>query len=201
MRHQYQQIAFTPAVKAAQESYGSRDAYARHAAKPFDADAGLSREEAGFLTEQDGFFLATVSETGWPYVQYRGGPKGVLKALGPRRVGWADFAGNRQYITVGNAAADNRVSIIVMDYARQARLKIFGYANICRADDAPELAAALVVDGYHAKVERVVTVEVAAFDWNCPQHIVPRYTGDEVARVIAPLKERIAELEAKVRAG
>ncbi|ORE95263.1 pyridoxamine 5'-phosphate oxidase-like FMN-binding protein [Stappia sp. 22II-S9-Z10] len=205
MRQRYQTTMFTPAVQAVQSRYGSRDTYARAAAAPEDpaasgAEAGLGPQEAAFLAEQDGFFLASVSQSGWPYVQFRGGPKGFLRVLDPLTIGWADFRGNRQYISVGNVAADPRVSLIVLDHARQARIKLIGRMSVAEAGDAPELAARLAVPGYRARVERGVTVKVEAFDWNCPQHITPRFTREEIAAAAAPLHQRIAELEAELAA-
>lgn len=200
MREHYFDIAFTPSVAATQEANGSRAAYARRAAAPRNPDAGLGEMERAFLAQQDGFFLASQSETGWPYVQFRGGPRGFLAVTGPRTLAFADYRGNRQYISAGNVAQDGRVALIVMDYARQARLKIFGRLTMKAVGDTPEAAAALARAAPGAVVERIAVIEVAAFDWNCPQHITPRYTMEEVEAAVAPLRQRIAELEAQ-RAG
>jgi hypothetical protein len=193
-------IAFTPAVQALQEVHGSRRAYARMAAEGSPGE-GLGEREIRFLTAADSFYLATVSETGWPYVQHRGGPRGFLQAVSPTRLAFADFGGNRQYVSAGNASRDDRASLLVMDYPRRQRLKLFGrlrFADIADAD--PALAAAVRAPGYRARVERVATFDVEAFDWNCPQHITPRYTREEVEAASRPLHERIAALEAEVRA-
>jgi predicted pyridoxine 5'-phosphate oxidase superfamily flavin-nucleotide-binding protein len=200
MSHRFAQIAFTPAVQALQERHGSRALYARVQAK-----AGLSDQlgpiESAFLAEVDTFFLATVSETGWPYVQHRGGPPGFLKVLSPSRLAFADFRGNRQYVSAGNASRDDRAALIAMDYASRQRLKLFGhlrFAELAGAD--PELAAAVALPDYGARVERVALIEVEAVDWNCPQHIAQRFTVEEIELGMRPLRERIAELEAQVRA-
>ena len=201
MREQYNSIAFTPSVAAEQERYGSRMAYARQAVLQDGAETGgMGRDEADFLAQQDGFYLATVSETGWPYVQYRGGPLGFLKVLDPRTLGWADFRGNRQYISMGNAANNARASIIVMDYARRARVKFFGTMSVEDVRDDQSRADALKVPGYKGIVERAIRFDVAAFDWNCPQHITQRYSEDQIAKGVARLYARIEALEAEVAA-
>lgn len=192
----FAEIAFTPGVRAAQERYGSRDGYAAVAAgaAPF---AGLGGREAAFVEGLDGFYQATVGEGGWPYVQFRGGPRGFLKVLDPRTLGYADFEGNRQYLSVGNLAADDRVALFLIDQANRRRLKIWARARVVDAADDPALAARLVAPGYKARVGRAVVLAVEAFDWNCPQHITPRWSADELAAVLAPLKARLAELEAE----
>lgn len=202
MRSRYHQIAFTPSVAAAQEHYGSREVYARRGERGAGEEpATLTEQERLFLAHQDGFFLATVSETGWPYVQFRGGPKGFLRVVGDRTLAWADYRGNRQYISVGNASADDWAAIIVLDHARQARIKLFGHLRVEDVADAdPALAEAVAIPGYPAKVERIVRFEVEAYDWNCPQHITPRFTAAEIAEAVAPLKRRIAELEERLAA-
>lgn len=201
MREKYNAIAFTPAVTAEQERYGSHFAHDDHGARAAAArEGGIGRDEAEFLAAQDGFYLATVSETGWPYVQYRGGPPGFLKVLDTRTLGWADFRGNRQYISVGNLQRSDKASIIVMDYARKARIKFYGTLTIedIRGDAAR--VAELAAPGYRAVVERAVRFDVAAFDWNCPQHITPRFTQTQIAHGVAPLHARIQELEAELAA-
>jgi predicted pyridoxine 5'-phosphate oxidase superfamily flavin-nucleotide-binding protein len=141
----------------------------------------LGEREAEFLAQADTFYLATVSETGWPYVQHRGGPKGFLRVLSPTRLAYADFRGNLQYVSAGNAARNDRASILVMDYAQRQRLKLLGhlrFIDIAEAD--PALARQVELPGYRARVERVALFELAAFDWNCPQHITQRFTLDEI---------------------
>ncbi len=195
MGRHFAEIAFTDRVKAMQEVQGSRAGYARFegAEEPFD---GLGPAEAAFLAARDSFYLATVSETGWPYVQHRGGPPGFVRVLDERTIGFADFRGNRQYVSVGNLAGDDRVALILVDYPRRRRLKILGHAHAVTAEDDPALLRRLEVEGYRAKVERGLIIAVAAFDWNCPQHITPRFTEAEIVAAVAPLHARIAELEA-----
>lgn len=175
------ELAFTPNVQAAQARAGSRDAYA---GLDNPQDAGLGPTECAFITARDSFYQATVSETGWPYVQHRGGPPGFLKVLDAHTLGYADFSGNRQYISTGNLAGDDRVCLFLMDYAHQARLKILGRARIVDEDSDPGLMATLDNPAYRARVERGVVIRVEGYDWNCPKYITPRYTREEFARVI-----------------
>ena len=176
----FAEVAFTPAVQGLQEVHGSRDAYARmEAASPPE---GLGVREAEFLSRADSFYMASVSETGWPYVQHRGGPRGFLKVISPTRIAFADFRGNRQYVSAGNASRNDRVAVIVMDYARQQRLKLLGHLRFEEVGAAdPGLVAAVALPAYKARVERIAVIDVEAFDWNCPQHITPRYTLEELA--------------------
>jgi predicted pyridoxine 5'-phosphate oxidase superfamily flavin-nucleotide-binding protein len=195
MTHRFARIAFTDAVKAAQECHGSRATYRRLEARG-DAPDELGPAEDEFVARRDSFYMATVSETGWPYVQHRGGPPGFLQVLGPRTLGFADFRGNVQYVTLGNATKNDRVALILMDYANRRRLKILGRLRAVEAAEAdPELLHRVESADYRARVERVMLIEVEAFDWNCPQHITPRYTEAEVEERMAPLRARIEELE------
>ncbi len=196
MGHRYAEIAFTDAVKSAQQAMGSRGAYARREGGP-DSNDRLGPDEAAFVAGRDGFYLASVSGTGWPYVQFRGGPPGFLRVLDERTLGFADLRGNRQYVTAGNLAADDRVSLFLMDYAHRRRLKIFGRARATDARDDPALAARLGVAGYPGRVERAVLVAVEAFDWNCPQHITPRFTQAELADALAPVRQEMDALRAE----
>ncbi len=197
MAQRFAQIAFTDSVKAAQERHGSRGLYARLDSRGETRDE-LGPVEAEYIAERDSFYMATVSETGWPYVQHRGGPPGFLRVLGPRTLGFADFRGNVQYVTLGNVSMNNRVALILMDYANRRRLKILGRMKSVDAADADsELLCRVEAADYRARVERIMLIEVEAFDWNCPRHITPRFTEEEVAERMAPLKARIAELEAK----
>jgi len=198
MSHRFADIAFTGAVKAAQEQYRSRaqNEHLQRAAAPHDA---LGDAEAAFIAERDSFYMATVSETGWPYVQHRGGPPGFLKVLEPRRLAFADFRGNTQLISAGNAANNDRVSLILMDYRNRQRLKLLGRIRFEDANRAnAEMVKAVQLPEYRGRVERLAVIEVEAFDWNCPQHITPRFTEAEVRSALQPLRERIVELEAKV---
>ncbi len=201
MLHRWLEIASTPAVKAARERYGSAAQYARLDGTQ-DPDGPvrndrLGEAEAAFIAGRDGFYLASVSQTGWPYVQYRGGPAGFLRVLDERTLGYADFRGNRQYVTTGNVAGDDRVSLFLMDYAHQRRLKLFGRLRMVDAGDDPGLAASLAVPGYSGRVERAAVIAVEAFDWNCPQHIAPRFTPSELEQALAPVREEIAALRAE----
>jgi hypothetical protein len=198
MSHRFADIAFTDAVKAVQEQYRSRSQNERlqRTGGPHDA---LGDAETAFIAGRDSFYMATVGATGWPYVQHRGGPPGFLKVLGPRTLAFADFRGNTQLVSAGNAAGNERVSLILMDYPHCQRLKLLGrirFEDASRVD--PEILKAAQMPGYRGRVERVAVIEVEAFDWNCPQHITPRFTEAEVRSAVQPLLDRIAELEAKL---
>jgi predicted pyridoxine 5'-phosphate oxidase superfamily flavin-nucleotide-binding protein len=197
MAYGFLDIAATPSVKAAQADNGSLAVWSRPQDRAFDRFTG---DEAAFIASRDSFYMATASETGWPYVQHRGGPTGFLKALDDKTLGFADFRGNRQYISVGNLAADNRACLFLMDYARRARLKIFARVEVKDLTSDPDLAGRLVVPGYKAKVERAMLFHLEAFDWNCSQHITPRFTEAEIAQAAAPLRARLTELEAENKA-
>ena len=197
MGRAFAKIAFTPSVKQAQGLYGSRRMNQR-LEEADDAQDRLSEVETRFISERDGFYQATVGESGWPYVQFRGGPEGFLQVLDPKTIGFADFRGNVQYLSVGNLGADERVAMILMDYPNRRRLKIWGRARVIHERDDSELLRRLVVPGYPARVERGIVIAVEAFDWNCPQHITPRFTLAQVEASTAPLRERIAELEAQL---
>ncbi|MDI3337961.1 pyridoxamine 5'-phosphate oxidase family protein [Defluviimonas aestuarii] len=184
-------IAFTPSVRAAQERHGSAATYAKFLAPDRDGGHELTAAEATFLTARDGFFQATVSETGWPYVQFRGGRPGFLKVIDARTIAYADYRGNRQYLSVGNLTSNDRVSIIAVDYPNQRRLKLWGHATL--TEDA-EIISALTEES-DAVVERGVVIRIAAFDWNCPRHIPQRRTDAEHDAEVARLHNRIAELE------
>jgi ferredoxin-NADP reductase len=183
MARTFASIAFTANVKAAQARMGSRDAYRSTESGALEA-VELGPYEIDFIGARDSFYQGTVGETGWPYVQYRGGPTGFLKVLGPRTIGYADFSGNRQYISVGNLAGDDRVSLFLMDYPAQRRLKIWGRARLVDEDQEPALLARLESPDYRARVERGVIITVEAFDWNCPKYITPRFTEREVRDLI-----------------
>ena len=183
MPPRFADITFTASVRAAQEQYGSRDRNQRMQtiAGPNDQ---LGARESDFIAQRDTFYLATIGETGWPYVQHRGGPAGFLRVLEPNRIAYADFRGNTQLVSVGNVSVNDRCSLILMDYPNRKRLKILGHM---RVEDAATVAAptlaAVDLPGYKAQVERVVFIDVVAFDWNCPQHITQRYTESEFANL------------------
>ena len=187
-------LVFTPLVKALQEKYGSRRQYER-----VEADntlpARLGPGESAFIAEQDSFYMATIGATGWPYVQHRGGPKGFLKVIDDHTIAFDDFRGNKQYISTGNLMTDERVALILVDYPRQARLKILGRAKIFDGDAAKDWDAKLRDIGYKAIVERAHVIKVEAFDWNCQQHITSRFTTEQIREALAPLEIRIEELE------
>jgi uncharacterized protein len=165
---------------------------------PAAAADALGEDEASFISERDSFYLATVTSNGWPYVQHRGGPKGFLRVLDPHTLGYADLRGNRQLVTTGNIAASDRVALLLMDYPRRERLKLLGHARILAPADDPALADALSpAPELRTRVERLVLVSVIGFDWNCPAYITPRYTEAEIERATAPLRARIAQLEAE----
>ena len=189
----YATLMFTPAVQAEQQTAGTRDLYASK--YPERTKDSLGPEESTFLQSRSSIYMASVSETGWPYIQHRGGPAGFLKVLDTETIGFADYRGNRQFITKGNLTGDDRVSLFAMDYARKARLKLQGHAKVVEAADNPELAKQLETDGA-GRVERLVTICIVAFDWNCPQFIEPRYTQAEVTALVAPhLAERDRKIE------
>ena len=196
MAKNFAEIAFTESVKAQQEKYGSRRSYARmeHVARGTE----LSANEAEFIAERDGFYLTTVGESGYPYVQFRGGPRGFLKVLDEKTLAYADFRGNLQYISVGNLHRNDKAALILMDYANRQRLKIYARIEIIEAKDDPALIARLQDVSYEAAVERAMVLHVEAFDWNCPQHITPRYTLEEIRELNAPLYEHVAQLEAEL---
>ena len=202
MRHRFFDLAFTPTVQAEQARRGSRAGYAALSARRSDGATTdvLEEQEFAFIAERDSFYLATVSETGWPYVQHRGGPVGFVRRVDERTIGWAEYAGNRQYVSAGNAVADDRVAMIFVDYPHQERLKVLGHMRVSDAADRPDLARLLAIEHYEARIERFALVTVEAFDWNCPQHITPRFTVEEIDKLVAPLHARIAELEARLKA-
>lgn len=192
MQNPFAKIAFTESVKKAQDHYGTRRANER--LENLDRLDELTNNEAHFISERDGFYLATVNEEGHPYVQFRGGPKGFLKVLDEKTLGYADFRGNLQYISVGNLSANNKAALFLMDYPNQTRLKIFAEIEIIDAADDPALTEKLTIPDYKAKVERAMILHVTAYDWNCPQHITPRFTLEEIEARAKPLRDRITAL-------
>jgi len=179
MPRAFAEIAFTPSVQSIQEREGSAASYAKFLKPEVSGGDRLTERETEFIAERDGFYQATVSETGWPYVQFRGGPAGFLKVLSETQIGYADFRGNRQYVSTGNLTVENRISLILMDYPNRRRLKIWGHATMVDADDDPAAIARLHDENYKAIPERAVIITIDAFDWNCPQHIPQRYTLEE----------------------
>jgi predicted pyridoxine 5'-phosphate oxidase superfamily flavin-nucleotide-binding protein len=198
MPYGFLDIAMTPSVIAAQAANGASGAWTDFPGnRAFDR---FTEAESEFIEDRDSFYIATVSESGWPYVQHRGGPKGFLHVLDDKTLAFADYRGNRQYISVGNLARDDRAALILMDYRRKARLKIYAHVENKSLADDPALAKRLENSGYRAKTERIFLVRLEAFDWNCPQHITPRFTEAEITEAVAPLHHRIEELEAEIKA-
>lgn len=193
MPNAFASISFTESVKEAQSRYGSRERN-RSFELSEDPRNELGEFETEFIEARDSFYQATVYENGWPYVQHRGGPVGFLKVLDSRTIGYADFRGNKQYLSVGNLNANPRVSLILMDYPNRLRLKLWGTVNIVHETDEPEIIARLEVPSYRARVERGVLIHIEAIEWNCPQHITPRYSQAEVDSIVSTLVEEIKQL-------
>ncbi|TPG28225.1 pyridoxamine 5'-phosphate oxidase family protein [Mycolicibacterium hodleri] len=199
MSKHYGTIAFTDHVRDIQNEHGSAAFYDRKriqgkAAPGVDA---LTADETEYLAQRDSFYLATVSDTGWPYVQFRGGPAGLVRIVDDHTIGWADFRGNLQYVSTGNLTGDDRVALIAMDYVQQRRLKIYGHARIVTAEQDPTLITTFADPAYDAVIERAVLISVDAFDWNCPQHITPRFTIAELENHLAPLRDQLDALRAE----
>ena len=188
-------VAFTPAVKAIQARKGSRDGYAQ-----VEQNGGwrteIDEKLAGFLAETNSFYLATATADGQPYIQHRGGPKGFVKIIDKNTIAFADYSGNRQFVTQGNLSENPKAHIFVMDYAHRRRVKIWGEARV--VDDDPALTAALMPKGYRARPEQVILFRIAAWDTNCPQHIPQKFDAADVAEALAVRDARIAELEAEL---
>lgn len=191
MPHQFAQLAFTPTVRDVQTENGSRLGYASMDTGT-DYNNVLSDYEAEFIRNSDSFYMATVSETGWPYVQHRGGPKGFVKVLDPVTLGFADYSGNRQYISTGNLIKDNRVSLFFMDYANKRRLKLLGRVELIGLDQNTAMDQ-IEDDHYRARIERGMYIRIEAFDWNCPQHITPRYTQEQVDKQLVKLRSEVTK--------
>lgn len=197
MAHHFIHTAFTPDVlRAQQASYGSS-----RAVPPASGPDELGAEEERFIHRRDSFYLASVNADGWPYLQHRGGPRGFLRVLDAHTLGFADLGGNRQLLTTGNVGGNDRVALFLMDYPGRERLKLIGHAEVIAAKADPALAAALTPEGVPARlVERLFRIRVTGFDWNCPNYITPRFTAEEIEHAAAPLRQRIAELEARLGA-
>lgn len=191
MARNYAEIAFTSSVKKEQEQNGSRRQYERM--EKASRGTELTFSEADFIATRDSFYIATVGENGYPYVQFRGGPAGFLRVLDATTLGYADFRGNMQYVSVGNLRANDKAALILMDYADRRRLKVYATIDVVNANDAPELIERLAIPDYPAKIERAMILHVEAFDWNCPQHITPRYTIEEAKRLLQSRTGRIQD--------
>ena len=192
MAYGFLDIALTPSVKTVQEQMNADRIWSDFRGhRAFDR---FSDNVAGYIAERDIFYIATVSETGWPYVQYRGGPRGFLRVLDARTLAFADYRGNRQYISTGNVSADDRACLLLMDYAQRARLKMYVRVDVLALDADPELTQQVAVPGYKATPERIFRLHLQAYDWNCSQHITPRFTEDQVSEAVRPLHERLDNL-------
>ena len=197
MTDRYLEIATSDAVKDLQERWGSRNAYCRLESGPLTSNQ-LGPEEIAFIEMQDSFFLASINESGWPYIQHRGGPPGFLKVLGDNQLWFPDFKGNRQYLSFGNILKNPRVSLFLIDYPARVRLKIFGQAKLVEGDNLPEALREIENDPGARPPDRGIIIQVEAFHWNCPKYIVPRFTEAQVRTVVDPLVQRIQELEAEL---
>ena len=195
MAAKFREMTLPPAVLAAQDRYFGQH---QHPTSSAERDA-LTEDEAGFIASRDSFYLATTNSDGWPYIQHRGGPPGFLKVLGPQALGFADFKGNRQMLSTGNLDGDDRVALFLMDYVHRERIKILGRARVLDSREHADLADLLSpTPELRSRVERLFLIEVVSFDWNCPQYITPRYTEAEIEPLLAPLQQRIADLEAQL---
>jgi predicted pyridoxine 5'-phosphate oxidase superfamily flavin-nucleotide-binding protein len=196
MADKFMKLVLTPSVQQAQDHYlGSHQEV-----PPAPADDPLTSTEIGFIADRDSFYMATVSESGWPYVQHRGGPKGFVKVLESGLIGFADYPGNRQLVSTGNLAVTDRVALFMMDYPRRRRLKLLGRARVLDAREHPELIEGFATGAERKKVERLFLIQVVSYDWNCPQYITSRYTLAEVEQYTTPLRMKIKALEKKLAA-
>jgi hypothetical protein len=197
MATNFASIAFSEPIKALQEKQGSRASYARMEREVYQD--GLTENEVAFISQRDSFYMASVGESGFPYIQHRGGPKGFIKVLDAKRIGFIDFKGNMQYISVGNITTNNKVALIMVDYPARARLKIYARAEVVELKDDPVLYELLDLSEYKFRPERMMVLHIEAYDWNCPQHITPRYTVEEIEEVVAAQKNYTSKLEAEIR--
>jgi predicted pyridoxine 5'-phosphate oxidase superfamily flavin-nucleotide-binding protein len=193
MSYGFLDIAVTPSVKAVQAKMGADRIW--QGFKGHRESDRFTENEAAFIAARDSFYIATVSETGWPYIQHRGGPRGFLRVVDDRTLAFADYRGNRQYISTGNLSADDRACLFLMDYPRRARMKIYARVETLSLDADPALTELVTVPGYRAKFERIFRLRLEAFDWNCPQHIAPRFTEQEVVEAVRPFRDRLTQLE------
>jgi predicted pyridoxine 5'-phosphate oxidase superfamily flavin-nucleotide-binding protein len=195
MSYGFLDVAITPSVRAVQARMGADRVWQDFKGhREFDR---FTEDEAAFIADRDSFYMATVSETGWPYVQHRGGPRGFLKLVDDHTLAFADYRGNRQYISTGNLAADDRACLFLMDYPHRARLKIYAHVEALTLDDDPHLTALVTMPDYKAKLERIFRLHLKTFDWNCQQHITPRFTEHEIAEAVRPLRDRLVQLESE----
>ncbi|WP_033959086.1 pyridoxamine 5'-phosphate oxidase family protein [Psychroserpens jangbogonensis] len=196
MAKNFAEIAFTESVKKLQEKAGSRKSYERM--EKFYVIDGLTNKETSFIMDRDSFYLATIGVKEFPYIQHRGGPKGFLKVLDSKRIGFIDFVGNKQYVSVGNMATNKNVSLIMVDYPTKTRLKVFAKAEVIELKDNEELFESLDLKDYKFRPERMMVFHIEAYDWNCPQHITPRYTVNEIEDAFSPQQKYIDSLEKEI---
>lgn len=192
MTDNFTELAFTDSVKAQQEKYGTRAAYSRME-QGGEFRNKMTWQERGFIESRDSFYMSSVGENGWPYMQFRGGPTGFLKVLDDNTLAYADFRGNGQYISTGNFNTNSKTVLFLMDYTKQQRLKVWAETKVIEASEDPELLKQLSDPAYKAKIERIITFKVHAFDWNCPQHITPRYTKEEIQNGMVELNPQPME--------
>ena len=196
MAQHYLEALTTPSVLEARTKYYGKSGPAPKGTPPDT----LTADEIEFIGQRDSFYLATVTTDGWPYIQHRGGPSGFLRVTSPSSLAFADYKGNRQLLSVGNLSASDRVSLFLMDYPQRTRLKILGHARVVDAREEPALADSVSIASERTSVERIFLINIVSYDWNCPQHITPRYTAPEIQAAIQPLQDRVRELEAEVQA-
>lgn len=194
MPYHFLEVAVTPSVRAAQADMGVDQIWLGEKDRPSDT---LTENEIAFIATRDSFYIASVSETGWPYVQHRGGKTGFLKVVDPQTMAFADYRGNRQYISAGNFAANDRACLFLMDYVRRTRLKVYAHVERLTLDADPSLTDLVSDPTYRGRAERIFKLRLEAYDWNCPQHIIPRYTEQQVEQAVAPLRQRLQQLEAE----
>jgi predicted pyridoxine 5'-phosphate oxidase superfamily flavin-nucleotide-binding protein len=197
MARNYRHTLFNDAVKALQERHGSRAAYLKMDAGADGTPDALTAKELDYIALRDSFYMASVNGDGWPYMQHRGGPAGFLRHIVGNRIGFADYRGNKQYISTANLAGNDRVSLFLMDYPNKDRLKLVGHAHSVELADDPELVTSLMPDGYRAVPERAFLIDVIGWEWNCSQHITPRFTEAEISAAIQPMAAELNQLRAE----
>lgn len=200
MARNYRTTLFNDDVQRLQEIHGSRASYAKLDAGADGAPDLLTAKEIDYIALRDSFYMASTTADGWPYMQHRGGPAGFLRHIAGNRIGFADYRGNKQYISTANLMRDNRVSLFLMDYPNRERLKLLGHARSIERDDDPELVASLMPDGYRAVPERAFLIDVIGWEWNCSQHITPRFTEAEISAAIKPMAAELNQLRAEIAA-
>lgn len=189
----YGQLAFSDAAKALQQEYGSRHIYEQ--VEKNNVVDGLTENEKLFVAHQDHFYMASIGENGYPYIQHRGGPQGFIHVLDNHTLAFVDFSGNKQYISAGNIETNPHVALVMVSYPHRARLKLYAKARIVKVDEQPVLFKQIDPATYKHRPERIIILDIQAYDWNCPQHITPRYTTEEIEQAFAPQRRHITELE------